>query len=45
MFGPSAPGDLTGTFVGDYGPGAKDTEATTTFQIAAPSPDVLVGQA
>ncbi len=42
MFGPSAPGDLTGTFVVNYGPGANETEATTTFQIAAPSPDDLV---
>jgi hypothetical protein len=41
MFGPSAPGDLTGTFVVGYGPSANDTEATTTFQIVAPSPDVL----
>jgi hypothetical protein len=42
MSGPSAPGDLTGTFVVDYGPGANDTVATTTFQIVAPSSDDLV---
>jgi hypothetical protein len=41
MFGPSAPGDLTGTFVAGYGPAGNDTEATTTFQIVAQSPDVL----
>ena len=42
MSGPSAPGDLTGTFVVDYGPGANDTVATTTFEIVAPPPDELV---
>ena len=41
IFDPSAPGDLTGTFVVNYGPTANDTEATTTFQIVAPSPDEL----
>ena len=38
MSGPSAPGDLTGTFVVAYGPGANDTDATTTFEIVGPSP-------
>ena len=42
MLGPSAPNDLTGTFVVDYGPGANATLATTTFEIVAPSPDDLV---
>ena len=41
IFDPSGPGDLTGTFVVNYGPTANDTEATTTFQIVAPSPDEL----
>lgn len=39
---PVRTGDLTGTFVVNYGPGANDTEATTTFEIVAPPPDELV---
>jgi hypothetical protein len=41
IFGPSAAGDLTGTFAVDYEPTASDTESTATFQIVAPSPDEL----
>jgi hypothetical protein len=42
MLSPYTLANLTGTFVASYGPAPNETQATTTFQIAAPSPDELV---